>query len=105
MTRHRGPAIRVPPPPADTGEIVRLVDPTGTAMAWIAVTDGARVIAAYRLRDTEWVSIDPGEPGRPLSGAWTLLERDPTSCLLGRNETRVRITIQDGHVTREVLDG
>lgn len=79
------------PPPArdDIGpsDRIRLVDPTGCAVAWLAYGE-ALVVLGFFVRDDdgtwrevlhEWI-VDAGRG----SQAWTLVVRDPTMAALRR---------------------
>jgi hypothetical protein len=89
-----GPAFSLPPPPAGWAgaDLVRLVDPTGDAIAWIVPGRGA-LCAAFHVRgsDGQWQQVLGAEPdsdeGRGIAiggeiAALHLLTRDPTSCAL-----------------------
>jgi hypothetical protein len=86
-----GPAFDLPAPPGGWSgrELVRLVDPTGTAIAWLASGTSAACVALHiRDPDGKWrevVNDLSGHGGILVDGAptaWTLVTRDPTSCEL-----------------------
>lgn len=103
MGSYRGPVVRVPAPPGRArADLVRLVDATGLAMAWISPEEGARCVAFHVVEADGWREVDSGAAGDSLGGVWALIERDPTSCLLGDGERRVRVTVEGLQVVREV---
>ncbi|MGC4106851.1 MAG: hypothetical protein QM753_10940 [Thermomicrobiales bacterium] len=77
----------VPPPAGSTGtdERLRLVDPTGSAVAWLGYGETVIVLGFFvREDDGSWREVLRDcrvEAGFP-DAAWTLIERDPTMARL-----------------------
>ena len=97
--------MRVPAPPDgwQRAALVRLVDPTGEAMAWVSAGTGACVAFHCRGNDGMWRLADPGPEGSALPGTWRLVSRDPTSCVLGEESRQVQITVEGQRVRRVAL--
>lgn len=101
---HRRARFVVPPPPGRAGvERLRLVDPTGCAVAWLGYGERLAVLAFFVAdQDGTWrevlrdriVADDPAPPG------WTLVERDPTMARLRDGAgTEAIAAIADGVLT------
>jgi hypothetical protein len=108
----RGPVFALPPTPAGwsgkRSDVIRIVDPTGRAVAWFAPERGAHCVGFSVRTPHRWVSIlaepdrlavpeaafgcavivSAAQAGCQPCGAqparnWQLLSRDPTSVTLG----------------------
>lgn len=80
---------------------MRLVEPTGGAIAWLAPGRGAACVA-FMVRDEadDWREVVGSADGGPVATGvaidgqattWRLVSRDPTACLLEREDERGRL--------------
>ena len=114
-----GPAFSLPAPPAgwSGADLVRLVDPTGAAIAWLAPDRGA-TCAAFHVRgaDSQWRQVLGVEPdnngafGIAIAGEIAklhLLTRDPTSCELAlpNQDARVGCAVVEERLVLEITLG
>ncbi len=114
-----GPAFSLPAPPAgwSGSELVRLVDPTGDAIAWLVPERGA-LCAAFHVREAngEWRLVLGVEPGSDEAfgiaiadeiAQLHLLTRDPTSCELAlpNRGARVGCAILESQLVLEITLG
>ncbi|HWK81926.1 MAG TPA: hypothetical protein VNP95_14230 [Thermomicrobiales bacterium] len=93
----------MPPPPAGsagTPERLRLVDPTGNAVAWLGYGERLVVLGfLVQASDGTWRELlrDRVVPVDSPAGGWTLVERDPTTARLrDASGTEVVAGIADG---------
>lgn len=117
-----GPVFQFPPAPEwcidSSAQLIRIIDPTGDAIAWLDVMIGS--CAGYAVRDTSaagttWrqvlVPVPPSrdadhpvvEPRGPRA-SWRLVERDPASCTLLRHPT-INDVERDVSLTASLDDG
>jgi hypothetical protein len=114
-----GPAFSLPAPPAGWAgtDLVRLVDPTGDAIAWLVPERGA-LCAAFHVREAngEWrlvLGVEPNSDeafGITIAGEIArlyLLTRDPTSCELAHpnHDARVSCAIVAGWLVLDITLG
>lgn len=75
----------VPPPPGGRagGDRLRLVDPTGSAVAWLGYGEGLSVLGFFvRADDGSWREVLRDLRVEEGASPWTLVERDPTMARL-----------------------
>lgn len=93
---HRRARFAVPPPPGGRAgaDRLRLVDPTGCAVAWLGYGEGLGVLGfVVQADDGSWREV-LREVCVEVTGAvspWTLVERDPTMARL-RDAAGVEVT-------------
>ncbi|MGN6483014.1 MAG: hypothetical protein ACTHMX_01300, partial [Thermomicrobiales bacterium] len=96
----RRPRFGVPPPPAGsagTPERLRLVDPTGCAVARLGYGERLVVLGfLVQASDGAWREVlrDRVVPVDPPADGWTLVARDPTMALLRAESDGVAVEVR-----------
>jgi len=106
--------FELPPPafaiPANARDLVRLVDPTGIAIAWLAVHEARVLGLAVRDDARRWhqLIVPPGSI-RPLVGgaeaSWQLIARDPTAAWLHHHDATLHLALENGALVMTIEAG
>lgn len=104
-------AVPVPSRVSETGERIRLVDPTGTAVAWLDCGEAIVIRTMHvQLMDATWQEIIHDRPimipGTDTFGSWSLIVRDPTMAhLRWQGETAIDLHAEIAEGILSVVEG